>query len=80
MMADHKDPLEAILQEERRQQAHECLKLTTEKQQQAIRAYYEADENMAKAAELLGIKRQTCAQHVRSGIERIRRKCRMEDF
>lgn len=80
MMADHKDPLEAILQEERRQQAHECLKLTTEKQQQAIRAYYEADENMAKAAELLGIKRQTCDQHVRSGIERIRRKCRKEDF
>lgn len=76
---DTYDVLEQLLQEERRQQGMRLLKLATEKQQEAIRAYYEAGENMTKAAKHLGISRQTCDQRVHSGMERIRKKCKKED-
>lgn len=47
------------------------LELATKKQQKAIRAYYETDENMTRAAKLLGISRQDCTQQVHSGMKRI---------
>ena len=65
-----------LIQEEMCRELEMLLALATEKQQRALRAYYEMEENATAAAKLLGIARQSCDELVDHGIKRIRREYR----
>lgn len=72
---DHSvDFMKDILEQERHELLLELLDLATEKQRNALLAYYEMQENLTAAARYLGIARQSCDELIKNGIRRIHRE------